>query len=266
MYLLYPRLSSLYAEDLVKKISNMPVQELFENSRSVSLELYPVSYAPTGGQQAREKQLQKLQEQIRDCAKNHGYPKLQTRSDNTAFDLALSKILYYEMNLHPSEASHIEMWAFMTCVLLPDVVRWRFYGDEIEITTSERFIGSSRGQRRNTFGRLWWRSYLLYKKECEDPFILLDKLTEDDLVQITERPTLAGTPMLAQAVGNAFLDIINKQHEKERQIDRRDLIRECLKRISRIIPLTMLHSLDEKHVIAVVSTFFNETAISLDSR
>lgn len=60
------------------------------------------------------------------------------------------KHLYELMALSPSEASHETMWAFITCILPPDVVRRRFPGGAAG-TSQERLLGGGRGLR-NAFG------------------------------------------------------------------------------------------------------------------
>ena len=60
-------------------------------------------------------------------------------------------------------------------------MRWRFPGSN-DVTSRERFVENNRGVR-NTFGRVWWRAHNLYQEGLEDPYMLLDQLGEDELVQ-----------------------------------------------------------------------------------
>src|SRR5690606_7653755 len=115
----------------------------------------------------------------------------------------VGRLLVEQMEISANEATQVEMWAFLGCVLLPDVVRWRFPGRAA--TPDERFIGGARGLR-NTFGRLWWRAYLLEARRGEDGLLdPLVALNEDEMVQITERPGLSGYPATASALAHAFL-------------------------------------------------------------
>jgi hypothetical protein len=94
------------------------------------------------------------------------------------------------------------MWAFFNNRPSSDVVRWHFSGER---TTSERFIGSDRGLRRNTFGRLWWRVYLLQQTQLKERYKLFNVLVEDDLVQLTERNSIAIDLMLISAFCATFM-------------------------------------------------------------
>ena len=146
-----------------------------------------------------------IQELVRSCAVKIGYPNPVSDDLSRRFDVECGILLHKQMKLHPSEASHIEVWTFFSCILLPDVVRWRFPGER---TAVEKFIGKDRGLRRNTFGRLWWRAFLLNQPKWEKPYRLLYELFEDDLVQITERNIFAADPLLLNSFCIAFLNAV----------------------------------------------------------
>ena len=86
----------------------------------------------------------------------------------------------------PHEASHEEVWSYLTCCWLLDVAVWRFGAEADE----RRYIGNV---NRNTFRRLWWRG----RSWAE---IDLTRLGEDELVNIMERPTIAADRRLARAI------------------------------------------------------------------
>ncbi len=146
MYYLYPKIHRAYAEKLIEERSNQDIAELSQ----ISDASHPLAfYSPTGGNRIPSDILESLQKSIKDCAEKHGYPNLVNDEMSRSFDIECGIICFEKMYLHPSEASDVEVWAFMTCVLLPDVVRWRFPGDK---TAAERFIGSDRGLRRKLWG------------------------------------------------------------------------------------------------------------------
>lgn len=253
MYLLYPRLPLAAAKDLAQEYAVLSVGEL---CRLSSCAHQAVQYAPTGGNRVSEEQLLQLQQSVRTYAREYGYPDPADDDSSRAFDVKSGISLYENMCLHPSEASHIEMWAFMTCVLLPDVVRWRFPGYE---TSIERFIGSDRGLRRNVFGRLWWRSFLLHQSDFEDPYMFLRELVEDDLVQITERNSIAASRVLLGSFCSTFLQAV----EECDTVPRRALIREASKRIRRLLSLISFDALDCYAVNAFLQNVFSATVASL---
>lgn len=68
--------------------------------------------------------------------------------------------------------------------------------------TPERYKGGV----RNAFQRVWHRSKVLDRgRDHDDRWGLLRSLTEDAMVQITERPSIGADPMLAQALGEAWV-------------------------------------------------------------
>jgi hypothetical protein len=131
-------------------------------------------YAPTGGNRVSESLLLEIQDDIRECAFKSGFPRAPVDSSRRGFDSESGRILHEMMQIAPSEASHQGPRAFMACILLPDIVRWRFPGAE-KITSKERFLGGSRGLR-NTFGRVWWRAYTLGQPESNQPYEFLNLL------------------------------------------------------------------------------------------
>jgi len=255
MYWLYPRLPLPSAEALVMKMAVLTVEELVSLS---ALTHEAVQFAPTGGNKISSQGLGGLQEKVRDCAGQNGYPDPITDDLLRQFDVQCGVLLHQNMYLHPSEASHLEMWAFLGCVLLPDIVRWRFPGER---TSKERFIGEDRGLRRNTFGRLWWRAYLLHQPNWTDPYDLFKYLFEDDLVQITERNSIAASPMLASAFCLSFLRAV----EQYDSIPRRLLMREASKRLFRLLSMISFESLDEDALRNHMDNIFENTAESLIS-
>lgn len=253
MYFLYPRLPLPAAEALVQRYSTLSIDELKDLG---ALTHVAVQFAPTGGNRISPQELDKLQNMVRECASLHGYPELVGDNVSRKFDVQCGILLHQNMRLHPSEASHLEMWAFIGCVLLPDIVRWRFSGDA---TDKLRFIGEDRGLRRHTFGRLWWRTYLLYQPNWNEPYDLFNHLYEDDLVQITERNSIAASPLLVKTFCLSFLQAV----EQYKSVARRDLIREASKRLFRLLSIVSFETLEEEAVQGLINNVFEDTALSL---
>ncbi|GAB4523345.1 MAG: hypothetical protein OHK0046_36920 [Anaerolineae bacterium] len=264
MYYLYPRIPKPYAVQLADHRANLPIQALIDLSENID---HPnLRFAPTGGTRIDEIGLRNLQMLIRQTAAYYSYPSALRLKDAGVFDKNCAKVLYENMHIHPVEASSLGIWMYLTVVLLPDVVRWRFSAGS-ENTSMERFIGSARGLRRNAFGRLWWRSHLFYYAvNKSDPYVLLSALTEDDQIQISERPSLSGNPRLAKEVAVSYLLAQRDIERQGLQIDRRAVLRDALKRLSRIIPITMLDMLDESESQQVINTMFRQAVESMVHR
>lgn len=261
MLLLYPRLPKLMALELAVQRAELSVKALVE--LSTNLQHPSIQFAPSGGTRVTEEMLRELQTNLREIASRYGYPSRLRMKDSGDFDKSCARFLYEKMGIKPVEASNIGMWVYLTVVLLPDVVRWRFF-DPNGATSLERYIGSARGMRRNAFGRMWWRAHLFYLPiNQDDPYLLIGALTEDDQIQISERPSLSGSPRLAREVAVSYLTIQRFVQRQGLIIDRRVVLREALKRLSRLIPITLLDMLDEKESQQVIDNVFRQTVESI---
>ena len=155
-----------------------------------------VRFAATGGSRASRNDLLSLRTTVEEAARANGFRTPDSRSSHARFDTELG-VLFAEMPLLSSgEALRDDFWTFVGTSLAPDVVHWRFGG------ARARYLGGV----RNTFQRLWLRARALDRGEQHPRrWQLLEALTEDALVQITERPSIGADPVLALGVGEAWL-------------------------------------------------------------
>lgn len=214
-------------------------------------------YAPTGGNRVDREVLAGIQSGIRKLATESGYPEDSSQESRGNFDAASARFLREQMGVSAAEASSQGMWAFVACVMLPDVVRWRFPGSRE--TSVERFLGGTRGIR-NTFGRVWWRAYILELADSSDPYRLLRELGEDELVQIMERPNLAGNIVLAQLTAQCFLEALP---EFPAHVPRSELLRDAMKRIRRLFPVMAFDAMDRNMLEELLEGIFVESAKKL---
>lgn len=249
LYYLYPRLPQHIAQQTAEMLVTQTAAAL-QDSWATSRE--SVTYAPTGGNRITAEQLKLLRAAVLAVAERYGYPDASGKNAARKFDVECAIVLHKTMRLHPSEASHNEVWSFLACVLLPDVVRWRFD----DSTDTMRFVGRERGMRRHAFGRLWWRAYLACNPRWKEPYILLHRLNEDDLVQVTERSSIAVRPALFRSFCVSFA-IAAKSHA---ELPRRDLMREASKRMYRLLSLTAVEALNEGELRALTDDVFAKTA------
>lgn len=254
--LLYPRLPHTVGRILAAELATLPIEDLAAHA---ALTHPDVSYAPTGGHRVESGHLAELKGQLHTAARSVGYPGSATEIERRTFDAISGRILYQTMNITPAEGAQSGVWAFLACVLLPDLVRWRFPGSEGG-TSPERFLGAARGTR-NMFGRVWWRASILSDPAATDSLELLTLLGEDELVQIMERPGLAGSPLLARAVGRSFL----RTADQYSGITRSDLLRDAMKRLRRLLPIVSFDALDARVLELLVNSVFEQAAHSLSS-
>lgn len=249
MYL-YPRLPGAVANRIAKDRCDNSIPEL-ESMSSVSDE--HVIFTTVGGTRVPEQKLTEIKSGIEDIVIDLGYPDEPDRERSRKFDRRVAVFLHKKLDIHPGEAGRGGVWSFMNCILVPHLVRWRFPG--IDGTTNvERFIN----ERRNVLGRLWWRGFTLKQDESENPYILLEELNEDELVQVMERPNFAGNKTLAICTSKRFLKII-KKYGRNLEISRSDFFREVIKMIRRKLPLLSFQNLNRKEIEGVLDSIFQKT-------
>jgi hypothetical protein len=248
----YPELPHIIAASLVPQLVTRSRAELLN---SAEIDFSGVIYPPIGGNRASGEHLTRLRKLLRDAARKYGYPDLVLRSDMTLLDADWAEVLHRDMGISPWAASHDGLWQFICCVLVPDLVRVRFPGSDSSGTQPDRFLGGV----RNTFGRLWWRAYTFCTAQTgRSPYSLLKRMHEDELVQIMERPNLAGDVRLTQETCRIFLEVVTR-HGCERMT----LMREVQKRIMRLFPMVSFVSLSDKQLDSLLRDIFEVTARSL---
>lgn len=196
MTLLLPRIPRAEAEALVGRM----LEEGLERWAGFNPQRLPTSvrFAASGGQLVSGAELLRLRRELVRIASRHGFGRGYSRSTGAGgkFDSEAAIWLADETLFRSGESLRDDTWSFIGAVLAPDIVHWRF-GPSIQ-----RYIGGI----RNTFQRLWVRGVAL-DRGADHPrrWELLEKLSEDALVQITERPSLAADSVLAVAIGEAWL-------------------------------------------------------------
>ncbi len=203
-----------------------------------------VTYSPVGGTRIGEQELRAVRAAILDLAREHGMPGPLVGSGE--FEGRAARLLHQMLPMTPHEAAHEEVWSYLTCCWLLDVAVWRF-GCEAD---RKRFIGDV---NRNTFRRMWWRAEVLGDE------IDLTQLGEDELVNITERPTIAADRRLARAIAREFLARVDRGEAEQRM----RLMREGMKRLLRLTPFVAFSALEDVEVQFIVEDIFNAAATGL---
>jgi len=261
---LYPRITLSAARQLAEELGGKPTAALRQEYTDDQSLIHPQRsiFAATGGTRTDINTLRKCRFTLRELADRLGFPDAPSITAAQTFDIEAAIALYEVMRIAPAEAASLEVWAHMTCVMMPDIVRWRYHGER---TPPERFIGSGRGVRRNTFGRLWWRAFLFRNERDEnDPYSLLRLLGEDDHVQITERPSVAGSDVLARQIVLSLHETWQGlQQSGASAFSERELLRDSIKRIRRRLSITAFDLLEPEVLQEVVSGIFASSASAL---
>ncbi|UVE19408.1 DUF6339 family protein [Pseudomonas sp. LS44] len=157
------------------------------------------SSAPSGGARADAVAVD-ITVELRKIAQKFGFPYANTQSARSLFDQEAAIYLAQKEELKSGEALRDDVWAFMSTILAPDVVAWRFADKSSERVA--RFAGGV----RNSFQRLWVRGTVLDRGEGHpERWELIKQLTEDAMVQIFERASIGGNPPLAKALAEGWL-------------------------------------------------------------
>jgi hypothetical protein len=244
---LYPRLPDHEGRLLIRQFDGLSPTDI----RSRAQLNHPGNtYAPTGGVPAGVEHLRNCASAIRDCAGNHGYPSTAPGlRAGTIFDHRLAPLLHQTMDLVPAEAAAPEVWTFVACQLVPDVVMWRW-----GLGNQERWLG--RGLVRHAFGRLWWQAHVLVdESNGVRDYRLLDRLSEADLNQVFERRTIGGVPPLARALAHELTTAAVDAAD----VPRRDIVRDVTKRLRRLLPYTTFLGVDESIVRRRVAELVQES-------
>ena len=175
------------------------------------------SFSASGGNVLQPEDFSNLKKQIVEVAENLGFP--DDRGNNkqrAAFDQAVAIILTETPLITFPEVLRDDFWSFVATALMPEIVQWRF-----DSPPEERFYGGI----RNTFQRLWMRANILDRgAEHEDRWGLLRELTEDALVQITERPSIGGESRLARTIAEVWVKTSNQAPDKNMEKIMREAI------------------------------------------
>lgn len=175
----------------------------------------------SGGSPVSETQRAELREALEPLARRCGFPEPPDTAAQQAFDREACRIVHdWEVLWQAGgDTRRAACWAGLVCLDLLDLAVWR-HGPKIS-------AGRLHGRERNFLRRLWMRASVLRLRdeEAKDPWILVDRLTEDALVQVLERPSIAADRRLAQTVARTWLKKSSHASGMER------IMRRAIKRI-----------------------------------
>jgi hypothetical protein len=240
-HLLLPRLDRRELDELLEELLALPIGEI-ANRMPVDA---PFTYAPTGGVRAEAGLLPRIRGEVLELATAAGYPNRPRELGR--FEAECSRMLHRELRISPHEAGHREVWSCFTGAHLLDVAAWRWGG----ITDQRRVNGDL---NRDTFRRLWWR-YEILGETTQSP-TGLPPLGEDEIQAIFERPGVTGNPAVAQAIAAGFWARLEAEPELVPQ--RMHLMRDAMKRLTRLSPFTAFDLLSRAELEAQIEEAITE--------
>ncbi|MEE4482644.1 hypothetical protein V2T44_06650 [Serratia ficaria] len=245
MIILLPRLQLQAAEQELDVFINNPPQDWKGFNKNTLPNA--VKFAATGGVQITSKQLEEMRSGICEIAKRNGFGGNDSRLGFSKFDTEAAAWFADQTILASGEALRDDVWSFIGVVLAPDIVYWRFGN------ARKRYIGGV----RNTFQRLWMRGVVFDRGgDSLARWELLEELTEDALVQITERPSLGGDPRLGRAIAEAWLRAARYYGKNSME----PIMRNAILRIRVWNEVRSFSSLSDSELCSILDLAFGNTA------
>ena len=192
-------------------------------------------YAASGGSVSTEL-VAEIHAEMTAIGQRHGYPSHASDKQKSAFDVEAARWFAGHPHLASPELLRDDIWAFLSCVMLQELAIWRYSARQ-----RARFAGGV----RNTFQRLWIRGRTLDLGETLGPgrWRLLEGLSEDAMVQIFERASIASDAPLARAIAIGWINTADRIG-RERMEDVMRRATKLLRLRNQIIDLTFLANED----------------------
>jgi hypothetical protein len=243
--LLFPRLNDIGVQQLLPADGKIDTSIL-----DLQIESAPpfISWAATGGRRIKTNELLAIRNSVLKIAAPLGFPKGSTQAQRAQFDAECSSFLLESGAIPAGEALRDDVWAYVATVLLPDVCLWRFPSPP-----KERFFGGV----RNTFQRLWLRARAFDRGSSHPKrWELLSQLSEDAMVQITERPSVAADPRLALTIAECWLKTANKAGKSRME----DITRNAVRNLRIANEVLYFAALDERMIESATLEYFDKAA------
>lgn len=254
--LLWPRMSADVAHKIFTEYGGRSVEDIAREAGKHGR--HPrVTFAATGGARLSIEREQALCNSVREVARLWGYPGEPTLEGKQRFDREVSVLLNGSELPRGGEGLRAETWQYLAAGLLPDVVVWRWRGNDGDVVP-ERYLGGN----RNCFGRLWLRSQVFYEPRLADPFLLIRLLLEDNFVAILERSAFAAQPAPCRAVARAFVlrrSLVKGKGDSPEQT----LLRDAMRRLIRIAGYSAIWSLDGHELQLLAGRVFDLSMTTL---
>lgn len=200
---------------------------------------HPAATFPGEGIPAPASHLKGLHDAIGEAVADETF---RRRSDqDRAFDRAVGNALAeWFAQEGRQQASHPDVWPYLTLVVLPDFAVQRFGPDPRGALPADRY----RAGRRNIFQRLYLRSWILGDL-LNDPEL---PIYEDELVGLIDR-NLSSDHRLARLVSERIMSL-------SRASNRRDLVRTAFKSLQFELRVTDLSAMKTDELRALLANLF----------
>lgn len=254
--ILLPRLQSSDVDVICTKINQVLSSPEDALELVAQLELRP-HWNLSGGSEMSPTDRREFSHELENIARKYGYPDYPDIRSQQAFDRAACRFLreFPIFDKTGGETRRTACWAGLTCLDLPHIAVWRHF-------TNGKGLSRDRlhGGARNFLRRLWLRNkaLLLSVTEGQDPWALIDELSEDAVVQIIERPSIASDPRLASFIGLAWKKFYHQGVSME------PVMRLATRRIRATSQTRMLTVLDDNSLEQLILDVFDHAISQLE--
>ncbi|MBI2705462.1 MAG: hypothetical protein HYX32_09265 [Actinobacteria bacterium] len=228
----WPRLAIERGDHRVERLSTDTPQALRATSRTRDDAAEPLP----GGDPVGEDRVALVQAELRAAADRFGWPEPVDPQVADALDRAWAGVLHETTGIVAAEAADPAVWAFITCVVVPDLAAWRWPEG-----SDERFLDMD----DHVFARLWWRYQVLGRELLDGagaaPF------TDSELSILVRRRALVANPAVARALARAVLEAPLPVSQ------RGSLIKSTQRRLARMMPWICFDALSPHDLRAVVA-------------
>lgn len=250
-HLSYPRLASAEATQLMLELLDVAPEVRVEHAKAYRGH---ATKSPTATSLADDAHLAAVRQRVVAHAKSHGFG--VTDRATPGYDKELPGLLGETLAMSAVEAARVDVWNYLTLVVLPDVALWRWPNVKRE-PAYERLLGKP----RNAFRRHWRRQQLFGAD-------LAQNLLEDEHVQLAERPgTLGSDPVVSRVAAGTFIQAVGRwrlvKGDRVTSLDREDLMRRFAKACTRYGAVVSLSSLPEGELRGQLAELLQKCAWTL---
>lgn len=248
----WPRLDRITAKKIIEGFRDLPAPRL---SSLASADHEKSSYPPVGGRKVGTASLERLRVDILAVIDDIGCSSLRIgdKEQCRRADIQIARVLH-GLPMSARSGQDPETWNFLACILLPDVVRWRF-----PASGAERFLAGP----RNALQRLWTRARILHDPSQEDPWHLLAEMPEDALVQVFERPAIWNDHRFSRSAAKC---LVNIRHSGQYRLNFQELVRMVLRMLRQEMPFISFTSMTDPELEASLDTITQRAAWQLANK
>jgi hypothetical protein len=165
-------------------------------------------------------------------------------------DCAWGEVLSLTLGAATGEMGRVGFWQFLTCVLAPDLVRWRWLDGN-----AERFLDG----RRNAFWRVWQIAHVLRVGDDLRLMREVGAIDQDLWQQMIERSALASCRRLSRLTLECFL-VAHRQSPT--LTTPRAWYRDIQKRMIRLSSFVSFETIDDKELTRLAGKVVLDSAVA----